>query len=247
MKGKQRSHRFAFLPLITVLVAILACQSGNIFSVPTQTPYPTYTPYPTLPTTPPPKEALFEDFKGYSSCFEPYLDVYMSAQMENGAFSLKIDKSEQSVWSLCQNQTFRDFIYEVDVSVPKDASGAFYYGVVFRESGSQYYDFIVSKALDGTPVFCVSYINNDTYTPLTNSTFDPGNCWVKIPANVYESRKNTFRVSAEDDLIQVHLNGEILALIRDNLVSVGRIGFVAGTFDQEELQVVYDNLRVTEP
>jgi len=202
---------------------------------------------PTSTHTPSPNELLIEDFEGETSCFEQYSDASMSSQMESGKFSLKAIERDTMVWSKCQNNTFVDFTLEVDVSIMEDNEGESYFGVMFRETGGQWYDLVIDS-IDGTDsVYCLSYNDEDGYVPLTSSTFDPGNCWVEVPANILDSQENTIRVSAIGDRIEVYLNEEILVITRDNLLAAGRIGFIAGTFDQEIFEVAYDNVRVTEP
>jgi hypothetical protein len=68
-----------------------------------------------------------------------------------------------------------------------------------------------------------------------------------VPAGLYDSQTNTLRVSTEGEIISIYLNDEILVVFRDNLLSAGRVGLLAGTYDQPVLEAAYDNLRVTVP
>ena len=259
MNSKQKINPSLLLPVMLVFLSMLACQASDLLSTPTPyptytpypeiivTPYPTYTPYPQPSLTPAPDVRYTEDFEGSSSCFEPYSDAVMNSQMSDGAYSVRITESNQGFLSICPGQTFIDFTLEADIRLLEDTAGSAYFGVMFRETGGQYYSFILSTAPDGYPIYCVSYIGSNSYTPLTNSTFDPGNCWSMVPAGVYDAQTNRLRVSMEGEVMSIYLNDEILTVVRDNLLSAGRVGLLAGTYDQPVLEAAYDNLRVTVP
>ena len=259
MNSKQKINPSLLLPVMLVFLSMLACQASDLLSTPTPyptytpypeiivTPYPTYTPYPQPSATPTPEVRFSEDFEGSSSCFDPYSDAVMISQMRNGAYSVRITESNQGFRSICPSQTYIDFTLEVDINLLEDSAGSAYYGVLFRETGGQYYSFILSTAPDGYPIYCASYVGTNSYTPLTNSTFDPGNCWSLVPADIYDAQTNTLRVSMKGEIISIYLNDEILVVVRDNLLSAGRVGLLAGTYDQPVLEAAYDNLRVTVP
>lgn len=246
---------FAFI--IFIALTVMACQTSSLFPdsvsestqtlYPTYTPYPTYTFFPTLPLDPTPAEMLFEDFEANETCFAPYSDAIMTAEVANGTFAVEINQSNQSFWAVCQNQVFTDFSLYVDIQTLEDSPGAFYSGVIFRESGGQYYSFFLSTTLDGYPVYCLSYNSPTIYIPLSNSSFDPGNCWAEVPLGVFDDDHNTLRVSTTGGIIKIFLNDEILFLTRDNILSAGRVGLIAGTYDQAEVTVAFDNFRVTQP
>jgi hypothetical protein len=257
MKSKQHPLGLVSFPLVVILVSLLACQSGNTVStetpvptqpaLPTYTTYPTFTPYPTGTATPAPEVLLFDDFGSDKSCFSFYSDSNATARMESGVFLMNILKSNIIFRVWCQNQTFSDFILEVEAGVPENTLGDIRYGVLFRETGGKYYRYRISSSNNKAPYFCLEYYDGVTFFPLTGSSFASGNCWVLLPENVLQSQKNTFRVSATGDIINIYLNDEILALIRDTQLTTGRIGFVAETSDQETIEVRFDNLRLVEP
>jgi hypothetical protein len=250
MKRKLHQPGMIFFPIMAIAFALLACSSGNLLATatpaPTYTAYPTYTPFPIPTATLPYNQTFSETFDGSSSCFQIFSDSNAIAQESNGVFSMEILNPNQSYWSLCQNQGFSDFSFEVDATVPESATGEFQYGVVFRNSGTQYYLFSIDSN-KGIQAYCVDYSDGTTYYPLTGSSTTSGNCWVTMPVNIYHPIKNTLRVSAIGDTIQVYLNDTMLGLIHDNLLVAGRIGFIVSTFDQPNVDILFDNVRVSEP
>jgi hypothetical protein len=250
MKRRPHLPGMIFIPIILISLSVLACSSSNIFATatpaPTYTLYPTYTPFPTATATLPYTQSFSENFEGSPSCFQTFSDSNAIAQQANGVFSFEILNPNQSYWSLCQNQGFSDFVLDVDVTIPEYATGEYQYGVVFRNSGTQYYLFTIDTNTGGT-AYCIDYSDGTTYYPLSGSSITAGNCWVSMPANIYQPTHNTMRVSAIGDTIQVFVNNEILGLVHDNRLVAGRVGFIVTTFDLNTINVLFDNVRVSEP
>jgi hypothetical protein len=250
MKIKPHSLGIILLPILVVAFSSLACSTSNIFATatpaPTYTLYPTYTPYPTATATLPYNQTFSENFDGSPSCFQTFSDSNAIFQQTNGVFSFELLNPNQSYWSICQNQGFNDFVFEVEVTIPESATNEYQYGVVFRNSGTQYYLFTIDTNKGGS-AYCIDYSDGTTYYPLTGSSITSGNCWVVMPANIYDPQRNTLRVSAIGDTIQVYLNNATLGLVHDNRLVAGRIGFIVTTFDQQSVDVLFDNVRVSEP
>ena len=257
MNDRYSFPRHARFSVIIVLLSILACQSSTFLPTatpyptltpyPTYTPYPTHTPYPTFTALPLPAELFFEDFNGSTSCFTPYSDSVSNAQMSKGLFFLNVLKKNTIVGSTCENTTLGDFVLDVDVTTQKEANGSYYYGVSFRETGGQAYEFLIGLDKE-SPSFCLFYYDKTSFINLSNSLIDPESCWQNFSTKIYNNQMNTLRVIATGELLELYLNNEILFATRDSYLAAGKIGFIAGTYDnQDTIEIGFDNIRVTEP
>jgi hypothetical protein len=185
---------------------------------------------------------LQEDFSGPDSCVERFENERARAEMLDGAFVLEVHAADELTSANCETLVAGDFSMEVDIVVQEfTPGGAYYFGLLFRVSGDERYAFVVGS--EGG--YCVYYAKDTLFIPLTSSTDFGGQCWTQLPQSAQEEGTQRLRVVALADRIDVYLNGELLAVVRDGQLRSGWVGFVAATAGEGDLTVAFDNLVIT--
>lgn len=187
---------------------------------------------------------LEEGFDGTESCLESFERVAASAFVFEGQMILDALEPETTVISTCQSLVAGNFILEADTRVleaPQDAP--FYYGLTYRVSGDERYNFVFGS-VGG---YCAFYASLDSLLHLTNSTDFVTDCWSLPPVDLINSGTNQLRVVAVDDRMDFYLNGELMAVVRDNRLTEGLVGFIVTSGGEGGARVAFDNLRVLRP
>lgn len=231
----SRVYLFAAL----VLVATMACSTitnlgATPTPVPTNTPLPTSTPLP-LPTSS--SSVLFEDGDFTDSCVTGGTDE-VERFVDGGQYKMTISAPSIVAWSDCTEEEFGDFVYEVDAAQLGGPDNNIY-GVLFRYDPGirEFYVFAISGdgyyvvALDGPdraePEMLVDWSTSDAIN-LGNAT-------------------NRIRVEAVGSQISYYVNDQFLGEIQDNSLSKGVIGFFVGSIDEGNVQIGFDNIKITSP
>ncbi|MCP5099194.1 MAG: hypothetical protein GY943_26880 [Chloroflexi bacterium] len=153
---------------------------------------------------------------------------------------LVIEISEPNLiqYSALSAPTFNDFIAEVDVrQIRGDVQSSF--GLLFRmQAPNQFYRFEITA--DG--MYMLERHNNDgSWTRFIED-------WTDSPAiNQGLNVLNTLKVEAVGQNISVYVNDVLLQQISDSSYSGGVLALDAGTFTQPDLQVAFDNFRISQP
>lgn len=134
----------------------------------------------------------------------------------------------------CNLRSFGDFVFELDAT-QVDGPDNNAYGIVFRFNGNAYYVFVISG--DGQYYAEYSDGTNDT-------TLLP---WTQVPDIKQGKQTNHLKVIAIGDRIELYVNGALVGVTRNNQIASGQIGLVAVSFDQANVQIAFDNIKVTEP
>ncbi|MEZ4540620.1 MAG: family 16 glycoside hydrolase [Chloroflexota bacterium] len=135
-----------------------------------------------------------------------------------------------------QEKIFGDFALEVDVtqrSGPAESS----YGILFRiQDDQQFYRFDIT----GNGLYMIErHESNGTWTRLVPD-------WVPTSAlNQGLNGANRLKVLASGPTLTFYANDELLTQVTDATFNEGLIGLDAGTFGGGNLQVSFDNLRIT--
>ena len=218
-------------------------------ALPTYTPYPTYTPLPTAsPPTPTleltPRVRLKESFDSEDTCLEIFSRPEASGSIQEEAFVLEAVSPDVITFSVCQTLVAGDFRLEVEAT-PLDwpEEGPYYYGLIFRVSGKERYAFVFGS--EGG--YCAYFATDQAYVPLTNSTDFVSECWARPPASAINKNTNRLGVTAVEDRIDLFMNGELLAVVRDHRLDAGRVGVIVAASSEGGVSVAFDNLIVTQP
>ena len=204
------------------LVTMLACSTiSNLAAQPTPTP----------------NVLLFEETEFVDACkSESTSDVERFA--ENGQFIMKVVTPSYIGWTECTGTEYADFIVEVDatqISGPDNNA----YGVILRYGlqSDEFYAFLISG--DGYHAFTVDGVNHSDPEFLAD--------WTESSAINKGAQTNHLKVVAVGTSMKYYVNDQLLGEVQDARFGTGTLGFFVGTVDEGNLQVAFDNLRVSEP
>lgn len=163
-------------------------------------------------------------------------DDKASAAISNEQLTITIAASNTVQYATLDDQTFGDFVLEVDTwqrSGPPEGS----YGVLFRlQEDGQFLRFDIT----GSGMYVVERHEADgSWTRLTPD-------WVSTPAiNQGLNELNRLKIIAAGQSLTFYINDILLGQLVDDAPTVGSIALDAGTFGGDNLQVSFDNLTIT--
>ena len=205
---------------------------------------PTITPVTTPTLQDQPSILLNEDFSQEQTCLESFDNERALGEVEAGVYVLEVHADDEVVNANCETLVVGDFILSVEVRVETYAPvGTYYFGLLFRVSGDERYAYVIGS--EGG--YCVYYANEQLFVPFTNSTDFPVQCWTLLPESAKADGVQRLRVVAVEDRIDLYLNGELLAVVRDRQLRDGWVGFVVATAGGGGVRVTFDNLTVERP
>jgi hypothetical protein len=170
-------------------------------------------------------------------------DPAMSARNDQGRMLLAVNTSDELTWSVLEdaNAAYDDFALEIDAT-PIDGPTDNSYGVVFRYSDRfNFYSFDISsdgwyrlRVRQGTGAGDVQWrkLIDWTQSPLIRGGIAQG---------------NRLGVVAQGEQFTLLVNGQTLAQTSDKTFARGRVGVIAGSYEQVGVQVAFDNLLVKKP
>jgi len=186
---------------------------------------------------PTPVKVIFEESEFTDACsFDSNADV--ERFMENGQYMLKIITPSYVGWAECTDVEYADFVVEVDasqVSGPNNNA----YGLILRYGldSDEFYAFIISG--DGYYAFTVDGANRTDPEFLAD--------WAESSAIKQGNQTNRLKVVAVGPSMKYYVNDQILGEVQDSRFTQGTVGFFAGSVDDGNVQIAFDNLRVSEP
>lgn len=180
-----------------------------------------------------------DDFSADNGTWLLESDLDATASITNGRLTLSIDSPNLIAWAELKEQTFDDFVLEIDASQvggPDNNS----YGIIFRmKDPSSYYRFDIS---------------GDGYYALTRRDPTDGGSWVWMTGDWLVSEainrgpsSNHIKIVAQGDQFEFWINGEMITTIQDGAYRTGSIGLEAGSFHESGVQVAFDNLVISKP
>ncbi len=239
----MKNNKVFKLSLIVLAVGMLACSAvSNLMATPT--PLPTFTPLPTktpLPTnTPEPGSGLFEETEFVrGGCLGTSSDSDVERFAEEEQFHMQVNTSNLIAWAICdEDATVGDFTLEADVTTVggPDNNVA---GLIFRYN-------------DDTNEFYNFSIGADGYYMLTKDGYDYTDPVFLVEWNtssVITQGKNTnhLKVEVVGDTFKYYINDTLIGEVSDSSLSAGQVGFIVGTFDDANVHIAFDNLKVSQP
>lgn len=215
----KRSILFSVLLLVTMLACSTITNLG------------------TSQVEPTPVRVIFEDSEFVDSCsLDSTSDVERLA--ENGQFMMRVITPSYVGWTECSAVEYADFVLEVDasqVSGPNNNA----YGLILRYGleSDEFYAFIISG--DGYYAFTVDGANHTDPEFLAE--------WAESSAIKQGNQTNRLKVVAVGPSMKYYVNDQMLGEIQDSRFTQGTVGFFAGSVDEGNVQIAFDNLRVSEP
>ncbi len=186
---------------------------------------------------PTPSKVIFEETEFADACkVESTSEV--SRRAENGQFVMEVVVPSYVGWSECTDAEYVDFIVEADATQlggPKNNA----YGIILRYGlqADDFYAFLISG--DGYYAFTVDGANRTDPEFLTE--------WAESSAINTGAQTNRLKVVAVGSSMKYYVNDQLLGETRDSRFTSGTIGFFVGTIDEGNVQIAFDNLRVSEP
>ena len=224
---------------VLLLGTMLACSSVSTLLA-TSTPVPTPTPRPTSTPVPTPTSEvslLEESVFSPTGCFNFNSTKDVKRYEKDGQLHMEVLTPGLVAWTLCDNQTFTDFVIEADVSQVEGVKDNGY-GMVLRYSNDndQYYAFAISG--DGYYVFALDGLKMDSPEILLK--------WTQSKA-INQNQVNHLKAVVVGEKFRLFVNDQFLAEIKDSRLGTGSIGFFALSSDAGSTHVSFDNLRVSKP
>ncbi len=207
---------------VLLLVTMLACSTITNF---TSQPQPT------------PSKVIFEDSEFVDSCnIESTSDV--NRRVENGQFVMHVVTPSYVGWTECTDVEYADFIMEVDAT-QVDGPDNNAYGIILRYGlqADDFYAFLISG--DGYYAFTVDGGNRTDPEFLAE--------WTESSAINKGAQTNRLKVVAVGPSMKYYINDQMLGEVQDGRFTTGTVGFFTGTIDEGNVQIAFDNLKISEP
>jgi len=176
----------------------------------------------------------------YSDNFRRESDAWYTGEdedaahfFESGTYHIRVDAKSLLSWSLGDVTDLADFYLEVDafyVAGPQNNES----GVIFRHlDDDNFYLFGVGN--DG--LFSLRKKVDGEWQDLQE--------WLESDAILGEERSvNTLGILAQGEEIHLLINDEVVASLTDDQFSSGNMGLAAGAFDEDGVEIAFDDLRI---
>ena len=160
-------------------------------------------------------------------------DAAADVMIQDGKLLIHILQPGQIAWTTA-GQSFADFLLQVEatkVAGPEDNE----YGVLIR--------------MDENDHFYAFSISSDGYARVAR--YEEGNWMVMGPdwfphdAIHQGTQTNILEVEARGAQLSFRVNGEEVTTVEDTTLAKGDVGLYAGAFENPDVQIAFDNLRVT--
>jgi len=184
-----------------------------------------------------PGSVLFsDDFSTNQNDWKTWNQDNAYVNIEGGGLYFLINESEYDYWSK-PGFNFENVVIQADaikVGGPDDNS----YGVLCRMvDEANFYAFIISS--DGYAG--ILRVKEGTYELLNNNSME------FFPEIIQGDAVNQITASCNDTFLSLAINGKIVLQEQDDNFNSGDIGFIAGTFSEPGVEILFDNLVVLQP
>lgn len=149
----------------------------------------------------------------------------------NGEFCIDITTSNLTAWEWYEPFRPDQFVAEVACQAPADSGATC--GLGFGPDGDNLYWFEVSPSDQTYALFLL--LDDEWQDPLVSWT---------TSQNIYPDGWNFLSIERADGMFTVFINGVLQASLESNYFPTGRIGLGGATYDQSNVRICLDNLRV---
>lgn len=239
----MKNKNIISISLVALALGTLACSAiSNLVATPT--PLPTFTPIPTntpVPTPTPASTSFFEETEfTRASCFGgDSIDEDVERFTENGQFHMNVKTANLLAWTICDEDPIQgDFILEADVTTV-DGPENNVAGLIFNYNNDtkEFYNFSIGA--DGYYVFTKDGLNYTEPTFLVE--------WNTSSAITLGKSTNHLKLEVTGSNFKYYVNNTLIGEISDASLGSGHVGFIAGTFDDANVHVSFDNVKVSKP
>ena len=206
--------------LLAALAVLTACQSSVITDLTVRS-----------------GQALYrDDFSNPASGWPQAVDVYAAQGYDQGAYIIQIETPQYDRWAV-PGQEFRDVQVEVDATRTSGPDQN-RIGVICRYRDPQnFYFFIISS----DQYFAIGKVSAGVRILL-------GQTMMAYSGEILPGAgPNHLRFDCFGQTLTAFVNGKIIAIATDADFDSGKIGLLAGTFDQSGLEVAFKDFVVYKP
>lgn len=210
----------------TALPTLAPTSTGEVSPTPSSTP--------TLSPTPAAELVFEDDFSTEGKWFTEQNPDF-GFEYEDGAYLVYVNLLNGAVWSV-REQSFTDVILEVDAGRLSGAKSG-YYGLTCRHQGEEdYYALVIGS--DG--FYGIIRMLAGEFEFLEQGVDESG---------VIRSGEAGNRLRAEclGESLILYANGQKLLEVRDDQLSSGEVGLLAGTRKERGIEVWFDNFAIYQP
>lgn len=212
--------------------------SGEVLSKESETS--TETPTPSAPATPsaspsfstPTPAYLFrDDFDNDNNQWQLATTDSVEQTIKDDKLILQLDPNPEAVAWTSINNTFQNFVLEVDAQY-KQGSTDHVYGLIARqEDDDSFYQFALRQNM-----FNIYKYDNGQWAKIQEQTPSAA---IKPPGET-----NHLKLIAVENRFQFFANDKLLADIQDETFRQGSVGLLAAVFEPGEAEIVFDNVLV---
>jgi hypothetical protein len=179
---------------------------------------------------------LFEDdFSNPESGWDRYSDAEGLTDYDNGAYKIAVYTDTLFYWAN-PYQTFGDVIVEVQ-GMKVSGGDDMQYGIICRHQDIEnWYALVISG--DGWAAIRKRYLGSD---------LDYIVDWTQTASVNTGNATNNLRAECVGSRLSLYVNGTLALEINDADLVSGDVGLIAGTFDQMDTEVLFDNFVVRQP
>lgn len=176
-----------------------------------------------------------DDFSRHISGWRRYTSPEGTMDYDASGYRILINALNTNFWST-PRQDFTDVRMEVDAG-KLGGPDSNRIGLLCRMTGDAYYFFLVSSdGFYGIGVFAGGNgVLLGQSEMLANSNIRTG------------MAVNHLRADCVGDTLTFYVNGFQVASVQDSTLTAGDVGLLAGTFDQPDVDVIFDNFVVLKP
>jgi hypothetical protein len=179
----------------------------------------------------------YDDFSDKSTGWPRTSNAYGKMDYdENGTYRIMVNSPDYNMWAVL-DQVFQDARIEVDAT-PLAALEVNRYGEICRyQSPQEFYFFVITA--DG--YFSIGKVKDNIQTLLGQDMMSYSK------AIRSGSTMNHLRFDCIGQALTGYVNDQAIAFAHDAEFTAGKTGLIAGTFDQPEVDVSFDNFMVYKP
>jgi len=176
-----------------------------------------------------------DDFEDPSTGWDQILGTEGLSNYKDGGYRIYVKDQNKDIWAN-PGLNFSDVIIEVE-GTKLGGPDLNDFGLLCRADDNNWYSFILSS--NGN--YAIGKRRELEQTNLSSGSIPNANTLLKNPG------PNLLRAECVGAKLAFYLNGEKLAEVEDDALTVGAVGLIAGTFDEPETDILFDNFVVKKP
>jgi hypothetical protein len=218
-RSNKLNHKTKLLPFsIVIVLAILACSTAANGGDGTAA------------------NILFEDdFSKTNTGWDQETYADGLTDYADGAYKIGIYAESKFFWAN-PYKNYEDVIVEVEAQKVRGGDDM-QYGVICRHQDVENW-YTLAVTADGFAVIRKRFNGGD---------LDFITDWAEAPSILTGNNTNLLRAECVGDRLSLYVNGELVIETLDSDIAKGDVGLMAGTFEQPDAEILFDNFIVRKP